>query len=379
MCPGPEVNLIERAKLLFPNDIKVDHHVGRYISTYTGYSNNEEMRFLSTSGGLLSQFLIYMLDKNIIDGAIVTGNSSLNPLDSHTYIARTSEDILRAKGSKYSPVSMNGIISEIKGSSGKYIVVGLPCHIEGFRKYEQLHKSIQKKILGYISLFCSGVKKYPSQEYLLNAYKVDSKDIKDFTYRTDGCLGSMKITNNDGSVKKIPYREYHTRLRGFFTPSRCMLCVDHYGELADMSIGDIHIGEYKNDNIGVNSIIVRNSIFHVHLLEAEKSRYLSLAPVSVDTVKESQIYVYKHQKGPGVEMENTIRRILGKPVPNYGYNISDNYSIKYFARFLRNSIFRKIGTITQLWFIIDLIDIISKFGKKLKSNGNSNSEDEYGQ
>lgn len=54
------------------------------------------------------------------------------------------------------------------------------------------------------------------------------------------------------------YQSYYHPLRSFFVPTRCVMCIDHYGELSDVSFGDIHIEPYMQDTIGINSFIVRN-------------------------------------------------------------------------------------------------------------------------
>lgn len=74
MCPGVGVNLVSIAKEHFVDTCtKEDKYIGRYIGLHTGYSLDDAIRYHSASGGMVSQFLIYLLEKNIIDGALVTG------------------------------------------------------------------------------------------------------------------------------------------------------------------------------------------------------------------------------------------------------------------------------------------------------------------
>lgn len=55
---------------------------------------------------------------------------------------------MKAKGSKYAPVSLHNAVAGIKAASGtKYVIVGLPCHIQGFRKLEAIDRKFRDKVL----------------------------------------------------------------------------------------------------------------------------------------------------------------------------------------------------------------------------------------
>lgn len=63
VCPGVGVNLLGFAKKQFNYDnIKKHRYIGRYVECYTGYSNDNELRYHAASGGLLSQFIVWLLE-----------------------------------------------------------------------------------------------------------------------------------------------------------------------------------------------------------------------------------------------------------------------------------------------------------------------------
>lgn len=62
VCPGAEIDIPSLTQELFPT-IKQDKYIGRYYSTYTGYSKDKDIRLHGASGGLVSQFLIFLLEK----------------------------------------------------------------------------------------------------------------------------------------------------------------------------------------------------------------------------------------------------------------------------------------------------------------------------
>ena len=52
-------------------------------------------------------------------------------------------------------ISMGKVSSMINNADGKFVIVGLPCHIQGFRKLLKIDKKFKDKILGLFSVYCS--------------------------------------------------------------------------------------------------------------------------------------------------------------------------------------------------------------------------------
>lgn len=191
VCAGKGIEIEGRAENLFGEAHQYHKMLGHYIKTYKGYSTEYENRFHCASGGCLSQFLIWLLEKGEIDGAVVTGYESSSPMQPRVYIARNREEVLAGKSSKYCVVTMNGIAKEIHSTPGKYVVVGLPCHIHAFRKYSSVDKKVGERIIGYFPIFCSSNKNMDSQKYMRWRYKINENELAEFAYRDEGCLGSV--------------------------------------------------------------------------------------------------------------------------------------------------------------------------------------------
>lgn len=351
-CPGLGMDLKSQAKRLYGTfQGKEDKYIGNYVALYTGYSLDTDIRYHSASGGMVTQFLIFLLEKKIIDGAVVTkfGEDHISP---ETYIARTKEEILKSRSSKYCPVSLNKIGNEIKRTEGKFVVVGLPCHIQGFRKREQFDRQLHNKIIGYFSIYCSSNRNFYSQEFLLNEYNLSKKELSYFAYRDNGCLGNMVIKSRDNEIS-VPYVYYYGRLRSFFKPRRCLTCIDHYGDLADVSFGDIYISPYNKDKVGINSCIVRNKYFNTLLLQAKQERKLDINPIDCFTLNESQktmLYSKKRKARALMEIDNRI----GRKNAFYDEILPKPYIRDYFSVIVTN-IQRYIGRHRSLWFIIHFL------------------------
>lgn len=205
-CPGLGVDLMHLAKESFTDQqTKEDKFIGRYLQCFSGYSNDHDIRYHSASGGLVSQFLIFLLEKHYIDGAVVTAFDAQDKQLVRTFIAKTREEVLSAKGSKYSAVALNEAPRMIKDDAGeRFVVVGLPCHIEGFRKLEAIDRKLRSKIVGHIGIYCSSSRSFWMTEYIFRERGIDQDQLEYFAYRDEGCLGSM-VVRQKTPLKPTPF------------------------------------------------------------------------------------------------------------------------------------------------------------------------------
>lgn len=359
VCPGHGMNLVDYSNRQFCNvkDIKYNNYAGYYLNSMVGYSLDYDIRFHSASGGLVSAFLIYLLEKKLIDGALVLGYNMLNIFEPYSYIATTKEQILESRGSKYIVSSIHNALMDLKTFKGKVIVVGLPCQIQGIKKWALINKDIKSKVLGYFSVYCSLNKTRNSIDYYLSHYEVNRTNIKKFSFRDDGYMGYMKYTNYDNKViKRIPYMSYWHGTHSFFTNERCTVCIDHFGELADISFGDINIEPYNEDKIGVNSLVVRSQYWFDMLLSAASEKYIYLKGLPIEDVCRSQIYSKYYKKGAGVKVNFLLRKIRGLANPIYDYSYDGDISISTYFKEIMNMIMRWVGSHKSLWFFIHQLD-----------------------
>ena len=364
ICPGLGVNLNEMGRTFFGGDgIKEDQYIGRYISLYTGNATNEKIRYDASSGGVLSSFLVFLLEKKLIDGAVVTAFSNKDHLTPVSYIAKTKEDVLNAMGSKYCPVALNAIGNEICKLGGRYVIVGLPCHIHGFRKRAQIDKKFRECIVGYFNIFCSSNRSFNAQKFLLKYFGFNRHKVDKFAFRGNGCLGMLSIESTELQKSvKVPYINYYGALRSFFKPKRCLTCVDHYGMLADINFGDIYIDPYKNDHVGINSIVVRSPYFDKLLHQAEKDGYIYLNSLDAGLLNESQktMLYPKKRKARAMMFLNKLR---GKENPIYDIALP-TASVKDYVSEIVCEIQRFIGRHQLLWGVIYYL-----FGKRMPKAG----------
>ena len=319
VCPGHEMDFKGLNLEIFgkePENILI----GNYLNCYIGHATDYDIRYNSASGGLATQLLIFALEEGLIDGALVTRMKKDKPLEPEPFIARTKEEIIEASKSKYCPVPANIALKEILKSNEeeKFAVVGLPCHIHGIRKAEQINNSLKEKISLHIGIFCGHSPNFTATKFLLRQMNIKDDDIRKLNYRGEGWPGMMYIELKNGNKKFIKYGEYWTKGFGsYFFPNRCTLCCDGVCELADVSFGDAWLPELRKDKtIGKSVIISKTKIGDEILQKCHAKNKIKLNKITAEKVIESQRAMLNFKKR-SFQARVSIISLFDKKEPNY--------------------------------------------------------------
>lgn len=357
ICPGLGVNMDQISSEVLADTSFYDFYIGRYVSLYTGFCTNDDIRYHSASGGMITGLLTYLLDKNIIQGAVVTKFSEDDHITPKAFIARSNDELYSAKSSKYCPVSMQGVRKQVREAEGKYVIVGLPCHIQGFRKIEEIDKRFKDHVFAYWGIYCSSGRTFNLTDYVLDRRKLDKGGISYFAYRDNGCLGNLVANGKDKEYKDYHYEEsfgqYYCTLRSFFIPRRCEFCIDHFAELADMSFGDIHIKPYSDDKVGISSIVARTKEMNQILLDAHNNGAISIQELDAETLNASQQMAktkkYKYYS------HIWLAKKMGMKVPEYDVDYKKLGGVKTILSFATITSQRFLGRHRSLWWLIDIL------------------------
>ncbi|MFH1440642.1 MAG: Coenzyme F420 hydrogenase/dehydrogenase, beta subunit C-terminal domain [Candidatus Omnitrophota bacterium] len=348
VCPGREMRIEEMAKRLWPGNL-VYPKIGSFLKTYIGYSNNQNIRFNSASGGIATSLLIELLNEKYIDGAVVVRMNSENPVFPETFIARTVEEIESAQSSKYCPTSMLTVLKELKNNKKdeKLALVGLPCQIYAFRKLAEKNKVLSKKIILTLGLFCSHGVTFAGTQALLNKFAKGADNIYKIQWRGRGWPGGVAIKYKNKKEYFIDLERYWPPFFApyFFTPYRCLSCSDLAAETADVSLGDAWLKEIKQkDNMGTSIVIVRSETAKVFLEKIKDKGGIFLENLSIDKVIESQQGILSRKKVTvGARMK--LLKFFKKPVPQidgYFKELKFKYSFGAFLIFLNAAISKSI-------------------------------------
>ena len=365
VCPGHAINFKQLNLEIFGKESE-DVLIGNHINCYVGHATDYEIRYNSASGGLVTTLLIFALEEGIIDGALVTKMKKDKPLEPEPFIARTKGDIIEASKSKYCPVPANIALKEILESKEgeKFAVVGLPCHIHGIRKAEQINKKLKEKIVLYIGVFCAKTVNFMGTEFLLQKVGIAKNDIKKINYRGEGWPGKMTLKLRNNGTKIIPYPAYWNGFVSFFYPFRCTLCSDWTSDLSDISFGDAWLPEIlERDRIGTSLIITRNEACN-NILQ----QMISQSKIELNEITRNKVVISQRgmpTKKRDVKARLILSKLLGKNVPIYNqdllkpkFNSYRSAILLYSGMFLANH---------RLWKLLDMYLALIQYGSYIKS------------
>jgi coenzyme F420 hydrogenase subunit beta len=338
-----------------------------YTSSYSGYAIDYETRYHGASGGLLTAFVAFLLDKKYISAVVVAENDLSQQFLNKTILIHSSKELHKARSSKYCPVKFDSIIRQVKEETGYVVIVGLPCIIHGYRKYEQKDQKFREKVFGYFGLYCSCGRTFNLTEYVFKKNNIDKSRLSYFQYRDDGCLGSMIVRQyrdcynssdiallKEDIIYKRQFQNYYLPLRSIFIPNRCLFCIDHYAELADVSFGDVQYGKYREDKIGVNSIVVRNNKFNTLLHDAKLNNYIHIESLPENELVCCQASAPKKKGRVGGVIR--FAKAIGKVVPEYDMILTKYVYWKSIAYYLFAKSQMFIGKRKRLWWLVPIIE-----------------------
>jgi coenzyme F420 hydrogenase subunit beta len=289
--------------------------LGNAVSYYVGHSTDEEIRRRASSGGIVPSLLHHLLETGVIDGVLLTRMSAKDPLEPEAIIARNTEEVIAASGSKYCPVNLAKGIRHILNHDGKYAVVGLPCHIEGLRKAEMVSRKLSDRIVLHIGLFCNHTVGFHGTEFLLKRMNVEKTQVAKLTYRARGWPGGMLVSLKDGSQKFLPEVLYwNLFFNHLFIHRRCTLCFDQTNELADISLGDAWLPRFKKGGGGESVVICRTKFADELFQEVMRAQAIEGSEIDENEVIQSQQVTLRYKKGL-FRARASVVKLFGGEVP----------------------------------------------------------------
>jgi coenzyme F420 hydrogenase subunit beta len=311
-CPGIEFNYPRFNEYIFGENA-ADRDIGYHRSIYIGHSTNEAIRNRGASGGVVTALLLGLLEKKEIKAAIVVGMKKEMPWVAQAKIVMAAQDIFNAAQSKYSVVPVNETLRYLEDIDGDIAFVGLPCHIHGVRKLQEMKWEAAQKIKYCIGIFCGFNMKRQATDFLIEKFKLRKGDIDCLEYRGGPWPGGFLIKTKEGK-KYFLEKHIYNYLNLIFVPERCLVCPDLTNEFADISVGDYwsKIPELK----ACSSVVVRSSRGRELFDSAVRAEDVIVVPADKRRLKEghSQIILYKKR---GV----FIRRKLLELEPNFNISL----------------------------------------------------------
>lgn len=293
ICPGKDIPMSQVERMLFGRERSKDEGIlGINKLLLIGYAVHPEIRKSGAGGGIVSSLLVFMLEKGLIDGAIVAGFDEKKPWVCMPKVATTSEEIRAAAQSKMTMIpSVSALKNAVKEHKlSKIGFVGLPCHIHTIRKMQlyKVARNLTEKISICIGLLCGLNVYFRATERLIeNLFpQTPIENITEIQYRGGNWPGYFIARCKDGRVRSIPFThepgEYSKFVDIAYLRDRCRMCLDYASEVADLAVGDagatyVKEGEkwvVKKVRRGYGSIVVRTEKAVDIIKHAEEEGYI---------------------------------------------------------------------------------------------------------
>jgi len=274
--------------------------IGKYYGLYAGYSN--EYRITSSSGGIATFVLTQLLEQKIVD-YIFSVKESTTPEFHYEYaVSSTKDELIAGSKTRYYPVTLATVFSEIDKIDGNVAIVGVGCFIKAIRLAQHSSSELKKKIKFLVGIICGGVKSRFFTEYMSNKagvptylyYKPEFR-IKDIN-STAGDYSFGCYNKNTNEFKSIKMRTVGDMWgTGLFKNNACDFCDDVTTELADISLGDAWLQPYVNEGLGSNVIVTRSSLAEKIIKLGVNSRMLCLNNLKESIFISSQQGSFNHR------------------------------------------------------------------------------------
>lgn len=305
-CPGIAVDFADINRRLFPTSVP-DPYFGCFQTMHIGRATDRARKNTSSSGGAVTEFLCSALKNNLIRGAVVCSMSRKHPCQPEVRIAKTIEELVNAAGSKYTLAPVNGILADAKARQGPLALVGLPCHVHGIRKLQQMGDKAASSIKYVIGLFCGFNLTPEATPFLLKKLGIDPDEVSSLGYREGEWPGSFTVETLAGRKASIPKLSYNF-LHLTHLPPRCALCPDLFAELTDVSVGDYWSDD--DEERGYSSIIVRTEKGK-ELLRAAKDT-LQVKDITPSRLYRSHAHLIQYKK-----RASAVRLALSPAAPSF--------------------------------------------------------------
>lgn len=310
-CPGARLHHEKDAL----RDAPFGGEWGPVLEVYECWATDPDVRHRGSSGGVVTALAAHTVTAGMAAGALQVQARADDPLRNETVLNRTYEDIVAAAGSRYAPASPGERLDLVESAEGPCVVVGKPCDIAGTVQAGRMRPALGAKLGLTIGIFCAGTPTTRGTEEAVRQLGVDTGDVARLDYRGEGWPGRFRLRTHDGRTASLSYDESWGEILQKHRQWRCMICPDHTGEFADISIGDPWYRTVGPDEPGSSLVVVRTSAGRAALQAALRDGALEGYPLPMERLPQSQPNLERTRGAVWARVH--AMRIAGLRVPDF--------------------------------------------------------------
>jgi coenzyme F420 hydrogenase subunit beta len=353
-CPGLEIDYYELYQKFYKS-IPSNWYSGIVRKSAIGYSLNQTVRLNSSSGGIISEVLIYLLENKLIDAAILVKQGTIDsPKDAKYFFARNKRDILDCSQSIYTPVSTLDSLKEFVPNEN-YAITCLPEQSAAIRYLQVNNDKTANQIKYVLGPYTGTSLNNLAIDALLRMSKIKSSDlIKQIKWRAGEWPGKLKIEMNSGKVIESE-KIYYNFLIPFYISNQSMQSYDFVNEFADLSVGDAWSPKYESIKKGFSVVISRNDKMNKILDDMKKNKIIELSNVEKKEILNMHGHMIDFKKR-GSYIRKKFKNLLGQETASNGLRPDKISFLRYCVEFLIIFIF-KISSLSISRRLLEMIPI----------------------
>ena len=276
VCPGVIVEGLPKEQV----DAEAKHDLvwGYYLSLFYAWSTDDNIRFESSTGGLLNGLSLYLLESKKVKFILHTVADPEKPMRSVSKLSYNKEELLNSNScSRYGPASPLDKFHEALNLNQPFAFVGKPCDINAIRQLSKTDERVNNLCNYLLTLVCGGSTEFTKSQDFIESFKVKEEELSIFRYRGFGNPGKMYIKTKNGREYDRLYNSFWGEESTWRVHFRCKICPDAIGESSDVAALDTwRGGSPKDEDEGFNAAIVRTKKGYDLLNEAVNAGYIKM-------------------------------------------------------------------------------------------------------
>jgi len=278
VCPGKGYPILKWTREKSNGLIEVNPRHGPVKGYFLGRSTDPKIVLAGSSGGIGTSLLLHMLDEKKVDAVAVPILEDGLPV---VKLTEDREEVLRSAGSKYIPIPMMSVIRELRERPRRIAITVTACQMAAYKFAAQIDPQLQQCLKMAIGLYCGNVNEPEHVSMIAATLGINYPNGTKYLGWREGCWpGCAKFEIPDGTHKQKELQPWLNVALPYFALHRCLLCPDRLNWLADVALGDNHVG--KTDE---TVIIVRSERALQLLRSAEGANLITLRSMSEEQKK----------------------------------------------------------------------------------------------
>ena len=234
---------------------------GRYRSLAMAWAGDPDVRYRSSTGGVLSALACHALASELVSFVLHVGPDPDRPAHSSSILSESPAEVLANAGSRYGPTAPLARLADALDRDEPFAVIAKPCDLGVIHRLSHTDPRVDRRCVLRLAMVCGGQSRFSKTAELLDRFGVTEDEVTELRYRGHGNPGPTFVRTADGATHETTYLDMWADEAGWDLETRCKLCPDALGACADIAAADVWPGGAPTgEDDGFNAMVVRSEV-----------------------------------------------------------------------------------------------------------------------